>query len=177
MTTYVDTSTLLKLIVDEPGSDRASIVWQSADALASAHLVVVEARAALAAAHRHQRLTSAEHRRAIRALGGLVDEMHLVAIGADLIGRAADLAEQEALRGYDAVHLAAALLVEATVFTSADADLCAAATRHGLHIANPLADGDDPHRQRQGSHGNPGSPKRGSSVARNCIVQVPESVP
>jgi uncharacterized protein len=47
--------------------------------------------------------------------------------------------EDEGLRDYDAVHLAAALVVEATVFTSADAALCAAAARRGLHIADPLA--------------------------------------
>ena len=55
-----------------------------------------------------------------------------------LVAEAAELAEQEALRGYDAVHLAAALLVEARVLTSADADLCEAATRRGIHVANPL---------------------------------------
>ena len=48
------------------------------------------------------------------------------------------LAEHEALRGYDAVHLGAALLVGATVFSSADTHLCGAAARRGLHIANPL---------------------------------------
>ena len=50
MITYVDTSTLIKLIVDEEGSDRAELIWQSADSVASVSLVVVEARAALAAA-------------------------------------------------------------------------------------------------------------------------------
>ena len=57
-----------------------------------------------------------------------------------LIVDAADLAEAEALRGYDAVHLAAAVTVGATVFTSADSELCAAAQRRGLHIANPLSE-------------------------------------
>ena len=51
---------------------------------------------------------------------------------------AADLAEDEHLRGYDAVHLAAALTVEAEILTSADTALCEAAERRGLHIANPL---------------------------------------
>lgn len=48
-----------------------------------------------------------------------------------------DLAEEESLRAYDAVHLAAALTVEATVLSSADADLTAAG-RRGLHVAKPL---------------------------------------
>ena len=58
MITYVDTSTLLKLVVEEPGSERASTIWTSADAVASVALIVVEVRAALAAARRGRRLTA-----------------------------------------------------------------------------------------------------------------------
>lgn len=57
----------------------------------------------------------------------------------ELIAEAADLAEAEALRGYDAAHLAAAVTVEAAVLTSADTALCEAAQRRGLHVANPLS--------------------------------------
>ncbi len=51
---------------------------------------------------------------------------------------AAELADTEALRGYDAVHLAASLAVDAGMFVSPDAALCAAARRRGLYVANPL---------------------------------------
>jgi predicted nucleic acid-binding protein len=64
--------------------------------------------------------------------------LSIVAITDDLIVQGAELAEREALRGYDAVHLAAALTVGADVLTSTDAALCAAAERRGLHVANPL---------------------------------------
>ncbi len=53
-----------------------------------------------------------------------------------LRGRAADLAERDGLRGYDAVHLAAALAVHADAMASGDRRLCAAAAEHGLHVAN-----------------------------------------
>ncbi len=137
MITYVDTSTLLKLLIDEDGSCWAALIWDSTDVLASAALIIVEARAALAAADRGGRLTAAQHGEAKRELAVLVDELSIVETTEDLIARAADLAEQEALRGYDAVHLAAALTVEADVFTSADGALCEAAERRGLHVANP----------------------------------------
>ena len=65
MITYVDTSTLLQLVIDEDGSDRASKIWTSADAVASVLLIVVEARAALAAAKRGRRLTAEQHAAAI----------------------------------------------------------------------------------------------------------------
>ena len=139
MITYVDTSTLLKLVVDEAGSDRAAVLWDAADALASAMLITVEARAALAAAARGGRLTTGQHRQARSDLADLLGDLHLIEITDGLITRAADLAEDEALRGYDAVHLAAALHVESDVLSSADSALCDAAARRGMHVANPLA--------------------------------------
>ncbi len=139
MITYVDTSTLLKLVVEEAGSDVAAVIWDSADALASVGLVVVEARAALAAAHRVGRLTGHQHREAKREAEALIEELHLVDVGEGLIAAAADLAEADGLRSYDAVHLAGALLIEAEIMTSADGALCEAASGRGLHIANPLA--------------------------------------
>jgi predicted nucleic acid-binding protein len=137
--TYVDTSALIKLVIEEEGSDRVELVWGAADALASASLVVVEARAALAAATRAGRLTRPQHREAKAALADVLPDLHLVSVTDDLIRRASDLAEDDALRGYDAVHLAAALRVDASVVASADDALCQAAMRRGLHVANPLA--------------------------------------
>jgi hypothetical protein len=136
--TYVDTSTLLKLVVEETGSDVAAVIWESADVLASVGLVVVEARAALAAALRAGRLIELQHREAKNEVATLIGELHLVEVTDDLITAAADLAEAESLRGYDAVHLAGALLVGAEVLTSADDELCDAASGQGLHVANPL---------------------------------------
>ena len=138
MITYIDTSTLLKLIIDENGSERAMTIWSSADAVASVNLIAVEARAVLAAAKRVRRLTEAQHRSAVAELEALVSDLHIVPVTDELVASAAELADDEGLRGYDAVHLAAALSVEATVLSSADTALCAAAARCGLHIANPL---------------------------------------
>lgn len=138
MITYVDTSTLLKLIIDEDGSDRAALIWGAADALTSVSLVFVEARAALAAASRAGRLTVDQHETATVELASLVEDLHIVEFSGALVVDAADLAEAEALRAYDAVHLAAARTVGAQVLTSADRALCEAARRGGLHVANPV---------------------------------------
>jgi predicted nucleic acid-binding protein len=136
--TYIDTSVLLKLIIDEDGSDRAALIWSSADAVASVSLIAVEARAAIAAATRGRRLTAAQARDAVSELDALLRVLHLMPVTDELVSAAAELADVERLRGYDAVHLAAALEIGATVLSSADTDLCAAAERRGLHIANPL---------------------------------------
>lgn len=138
MITYIDTSTLLKLIIEEEGSERAMTIWSSADAVASVNLIVVEARAALAGARRIRRLTDTQHRSAVAELEVLLSDLHIVAVTDELVADAAELAAHEGLRGYDAVHLAAALALGATVLSSADTALCDAAARRGLHIANPL---------------------------------------
>lgn len=138
MITYVDTSTLLKLVIEEAGSDLAVAIWNAADDLASVRLVVVEGQAALAAAHRAGRLSDRTHRAAKRNLLVLVADLHLVEVTESLVDSAGLIAESDRLHGYDAVHLAAALATKAEVLTSADSDLCLAAQRHGLHVANPL---------------------------------------
>ncbi|MEM9033829.1 MAG: type II toxin-antitoxin system VapC family toxin [Actinomycetota bacterium] len=141
MITYVETSTLLKLVIDEDGSDRADTIWTSADAVASVALIVVESSAALAAAKRGRRLTAEQHAEARENVDVLVDDLYIVEVNEELILIAADLADAEALRGYDVVRLAAAVLIGATVLSSADEDLCDAAGRLGLHVANPLMAG------------------------------------
>ena len=138
MITYVDTSVLVKLLVEEPGSDDAERIWSSGTNVASVTLVEVEARAALAAARRARRLKPAQHRAAVVSLGELVGQLDAIEVTEDLIERASALAEAESLRAYDAVHLAGALVVDASVMASADVALCSAAANQGLHVAGPM---------------------------------------
>ena len=107
--------------------------------LVSAKTVVVEAHAALGAAQRAGRLSARNFSNATSALRLIIDQITLIDITDDLIEHASSLAVSEALRGYDAIHLAAALLARVDVLTSSDSDLCAAALRNGVHVANPTA--------------------------------------
>jgi predicted nucleic acid-binding protein len=122
----------------EDGSDRAELIWSSADAVASVSLIALEARAAIAAAGRGRRLSVAQARHAVGELDALLRVLHLMPVTDELVSAAGQLADVEGLRGYDAVHLAAALEIGATVLGSADTALCAAAERRGLHVANPV---------------------------------------
>lgn len=131
---------LLTLLVDdEARSDAAERVWLASEFVVCAEIGYVEARAALAAAHRTKRLTNASHAIAKRELDGLWQQVDAVPITRDLVVTAAELAETERLRGYDAVHLAAAIVGNVTVFASADTHLLEAAHRRGLDTANPLS--------------------------------------
>ena len=67
MILYLDTSSLLKLLLDEPGSATVTALADAADVLASSRIAYAEARAALARAWRAQRLTDASHRAVVAA--------------------------------------------------------------------------------------------------------------
>lgn len=137
MITYVDTYVVVKLLVDEAGSAEAERIWKESAQLVAVNLIAVEARAALAAAARSGRLAPDAHRATKEALPHLLAAISRIDVGDALVGSAADLSEAESLRSYDAIHLAGAVLA-ADVMASTDADLCAAAGRQGLLVANPL---------------------------------------
>ena len=138
MITYVDTSVLIKLLIDEVGTTEAGRIWDEPDVLVAARVGHVEARAALAAARRQARISADVFRDAVEGLEVLWSQLSVVEIDEDLMRLAGDLATEHSLRGYDAVHLAAAHLVGADVFSSADRRLCAAASSSGFHVANPM---------------------------------------
>jgi predicted nucleic acid-binding protein len=122
--------------VVESGSELASTLWDAPLRAASSLLAYPEGRAALAAALRAGRLTADGHARARTEFESLHGELLLVGIDRVLAGRAGALAEQFALRGYDAVHLASALsFATDTTLVSWDEDLRTAATHSGCGIA------------------------------------------
>lgn len=149
MITYFDTSVLLKLLVnDEPGRPETERLWLACDHALCAEIGFAEARAALASARRSGRLTPARLRTAKAQLDDVWDQVDVVVVDNALVRSAGDLAEAERLRGYDAVHLAAALAGQATIFASADGDLVAAALRRRLNVANPIKPTPEGHSRR-----------------------------
>jgi uncharacterized protein len=134
---YFDTSALLPLLIEEPGSGRSGRVWDAAEHVTSVRLVYAEARAALAQAARMGRVATDDLTVAIEELGGLYDQLDRLEVDDLLVRRAGELAQRHALRGYDAVHLAAAERVrdDATVMVAGDHRLCEAAEAIGLAVA------------------------------------------
>jgi uncharacterized protein len=134
---YFDTSSIVPLLIEEPGSETAGRLWDEADRLVSIRLVYTEGHAALAQASRGRRLDPRHLRRAVTELLDLYEQLDLVEITDALVRRAGSLAEIYALRGYDALHLAAVEFVRDNelVFVSGDANLSQAADDLGLHVA------------------------------------------
>ncbi len=134
MIAYFDTSAVVPLLVAEAGSARAATLWDEADRVVSTRLVYPEGRAALAQAQRLGRLTLRQLRAAVLELKARHQELDLVELDDVLGRRAGHLAELHGLRGYDAVHLAAADRVRdpELVVVTGDRPLLTAAAAEGM---------------------------------------------
>jgi uncharacterized protein len=117
---YLDTSAFVPLLIDEPTSHVCGEFWDGADRLVTTRLTYVEAAAALAMAERIGRIAADEHAAARQRLLELWPEVDVVELDVQLMVAAADAARGHGLRGYDSVHLAAAVTID-------DEDLVAAA--------------------------------------------------
>lgn len=137
MIAYFDTSSIVPLLVDEAGSETAGRLWDEADRIVSIRLAYAEGHAALAQAARGERIDQRQLRRAVTELLNVYGQLDLVEVTDPLVRRAGTLSETHALRGYDALHLAAADAVHDSelIFVSGDAGLCKAAGDRGMQVA------------------------------------------
>ena len=137
MIAYFDTSALVPLVITEPASATCGRLWNEATRVVSTRLIYPEARAALAQAERMHRLTAAEAARAVDDLDAIALQISYLEITAELAASAGDLAQTHGLRGYDAIHLASAALVndDELVLVTGDRDLGQAARAIGLSVA------------------------------------------
>ncbi len=137
MIAYFDTSAVVPLIIDEPATDLCTRVWNESSRAVSVRLLYPEARAALARAERMNRLTRRQLTAAVAELEAIVDQVDHIEVTDSIARTAGELAEQHALRGYDAVHLAAAhtVLDEDLVLITGDTDLAAAASAVGITVS------------------------------------------
>lgn len=105
---YLDTSALAPLLIDEPSSAACRRFWDDAETIVSSRLLYVETAAALAQALRMGRLGAGEYRDGRARLDTMWSQMDVIEIDEHLVNRAAELAYRLSLRGYDAMHAAAA---------------------------------------------------------------------
>jgi predicted nucleic acid-binding protein len=134
---YFDSSALVKLVVEERGSELAARLWNECDAAVSCRLARVEVSAALAASARNGVLGPAELLGSQHQWQRYWAYVRPVELTTAVGNAAAALAAEHALRGADAVHLASALAVPAddVVIAVWDRRLHAGARRAGLAVA------------------------------------------
>lgn len=139
MILYLDTSALVKRYVREAGSDEVAGLIDQAEAVGSVVLTHVEMAAALA---RAARLGLIEQEAAEQAWSDFQDHWLFFArlvLTPAALERASGLAREQGLRGYDAVHLSAAIgwqdgLAAPVVMATYDRELRAAALKKGLVV-------------------------------------------
>lgn len=111
MILYLDTSAFVPLLIEEPTSQICGDLWDAADRVVTTRLTHIEAAAALAMAERLHRITGEQHDAGRERLDELWPQLDLVELDDHLMSAAAQAARSHSLRGYDAVHFAAALTV------------------------------------------------------------------
>jgi predicted nucleic acid-binding protein len=131
---YFDSSALVKLVIEETGSEDAAMLWDGADSVLTSRVGHPEIRAALSAAHRAARLDDDAYERAKAAWEALRAALRLVELTPQIETDAGELAERHPLSGFDAVHLASALTLAAVpvIVATWDARLLVAAQTAGL---------------------------------------------
>jgi predicted nucleic acid-binding protein len=103
---YLDTSSLVKLYVEEAGSESVRRLAAGAGRLAVSIIAYPEARSAFARRRREGGLTPAGFRRARTAFERDWSRMVRLAVTEDAYRAAASLAERHALKALDSLHLA-----------------------------------------------------------------------
>jgi len=147
-TSYLDSSALVKRYLVEIGTPwMQRLCDDSAQTVTVAEIGLVEVAAAFAGKLRGACITPADYTGArIDLIADARDEYVLVTVNRAVVDEAIELTARYRLRGYDAVHLACALILNRAlvayhlsplIFISADDDLLKAAAAEGLPTDNP----------------------------------------
>ncbi|ETW97808.1 type II toxin-antitoxin system VapC family toxin [Candidatus Entotheonella palauensis] len=145
-----DSSAVVKRYAPETGSAWVKSLMRpsSEHTVYMAQIGVVEIAAALSRKVCTQELSQEDYEAALQLfLTDVRNQDYVIAPLSDrIVGFAVELTRRHSLRGYDAVHLATAVALNAVlvdaglatlVFVSSDVRLCDAAQREGLSVENP----------------------------------------
>jgi predicted nucleic acid-binding protein len=150
---YFDTSATVKYYLPELGSswiidlvdEVDDVSWRNA--IVFSKIAVVEGAAAIAKRQRMGQITDAQQKRLMGIfLKDCADRFQSWDVDDEVVELATDLTQRHPLRGYDAMHLATALILNRVLvknmlpsltFVAADNMLCKAAEKEKLTVENP----------------------------------------
>ena len=137
MILYLDTSALVKVYVEETRSAEVRENCKRAEGLATSRIAYAEARAAFARKLREKGLSRAGYHSVVNDLDQDWDDYFIVDVSEGVVRAAGILAENHALRGADAIHLASAVALskqagESIMFLCFDGHLATAAGKEGM---------------------------------------------
>ena len=137
MITYFDTSSLLKFIIKEIGSEENLNIWNFSDEKVCSQLTRTEMHSALMRKVREGSISASAMRARLNAMDKLFADVVLVDISSEVIDASCEVVQASSLKSADAIHLATALMVRADLFSSSDKKLCAAASESGIAVTDP----------------------------------------
>jgi len=136
---YLDTSSLVKLYVQETSSTEIKRLVEEAQIVATSRIAYVEARAAFGRKFREHGLTVKRYRSTIEDLDQDWENYFIIDVSDNLVKVAGLFAEKHSLKAFDALHLASSVVLRkqserAVTFSSFDKRLTSAAQREGLRV-------------------------------------------
>ena len=136
---YLDTSALVKQYIQEVSSKEVQKLIQASDHAGTSLITRAEMAAALARAARLKMLPAHEAHATWEQFLGEWSSLSRLNVSRQIIDRASLLAWDFSLRGYDAVHLASAILWQETLeaeitLATFDRELWSAANKAGLSV-------------------------------------------
>ena len=142
MITYLDTSTLVKLYVQEPESEEVKNLVANSSAVSTSLIAYAEARAAFARRYRERAFTQAQYKKLKDSLDKDWSHLLIIMVSKEIALSAGDLAEKYELKGFDAIHLASAITIKQElqspiIFSCADRKLQKASLQEGFNQTVP----------------------------------------
>ncbi len=137
MITYFDSSSLLKFIIREIGSEETRNIWNLSAEKVCSQLTRTEMHSALMRKVREGNVLAGAVPAHLGALDRLFADVILIDITSDVIDASCELVKTLPLKSADAIHLATALMVRADLFSSSDKKLCNAASESGIAVTDP----------------------------------------
>jgi len=139
MILYLDTSALVKLYVEEPGSQEVRREVEESRIVSTSRVAYVEARAGIARKYRDGEFSREDHKQVVEDLIRDWDNYFIVEVSESVARLGGTLTETQSLRGFDAIHLASALLLRNRTrlevsFSCFDERLQSAAKAEGLTV-------------------------------------------
>ncbi|MGH2523161.1 MAG: type II toxin-antitoxin system VapC family toxin [Anaerolineales bacterium] len=139
MILYADASMLVKRYLTEAGSDRVAALLVPPTLAGTALITRAEIAAALSKATRVGALTRNQAAQSLHEFRAHWPHLLRLRLSEAVVARADELAWEHGLRGYDAVHLAVALMWQANLdepltFATFDYQLWQAAQAQGLSV-------------------------------------------
>ena len=111
MICYYDTSALVKLYVEEEGSELAALYLQKSKMAATSRVAYAEARSAFARSRRDGVLGEKEYREVIDNFKDEWPYFFSLEVSVPVLNRIDYLIDKYRLRGFDAIHLASAIVL------------------------------------------------------------------